>query len=1015
VLALLALAPARAQAAGVTANLLPNPSFESGGAAPENWAPFPLSGGSWQFDGCHGERSVSVTGNGDDSSWWASTARPVEPDQLYRVSYWVQRRSGGGGTVIAGLNVVNRDTGPQERWSHREFFFRAPRRLPDAYFRLGQWHDKGTVCFDEASLTPALVVHRSSGGILTLGAGEAVAAGRYTAHHLLAGQGSTDFRCLDHFTSSFNSNRWLFEGRAEVVYRHALGRLPQRDSEVEVNVNWYERGSLIVEASKDQISWVQMGEVGRLGRVGFIVPSELLPARELYVRLRTAGDASLQVDDYFYRCRLPEAEEADRATGASHYLGVVWQSPDLEVQATDLGDLLPGGDDQVELVLRSRGPRRSLRVTALVERQGTAISQSEKTAPVSAGGLRRVRLGYRLDGPGDYTIRLICQEADSSEPHQQGRPLTGAVWEARGDFRVPPLHDSGGELLSEDAGLSAWWCEPERKISRTRAAPTTRGTALRISAAGNEYEAAQLVLAPGVNLPGCRLTASNLRAGSGALISASEIEIRTVEYVPVVLPTDEVGSPGDWPDPLPLHREPADLTAGQNQAFWITVHVPPGTPAGDYQGEIAIAAAGRSLSVPLQVHVWGFDLPQETHVRSGFGLSTGLIKRYHNLQSDEEVQQVFDLYLQSFAAHRIAPYSVGAGPEVMWSKLPSGETMPQVDFSAFDRAAHHALEELGFNSFALPVQGLGGGTFHSRYLGEIAGWRQGTPQHEAAFTHYLRAVQDHLAQNGWLEKAYIYWFDEPEPKDFDFVRDGMRLLHRAAPGLTRMLTTQPNQALYGDVDLWCLPVASLDPEAARERQAAGDEVWWYLCTGPKAPHFTLFLDHYGTEIRLWLWETWKYGLQGILVWETNYWTSRAAYPAPSLQNPWQDAMSWTSGYDTGEGVRQPWGNGDGRFFYPPNRDPRDTTTRYPEGPVPSIRWELLRDGVEDYEYFWLLRAEIEELKQAGADPSTYEEAEKLLEVPAEVCTDLTHFTVTPEPLHAHRAKLAQALEALRAR
>ena len=999
-LALVAL-PARAMAQGQPTNLAPNPSFEQGAAAPTGWQLFSMVSGNWELHGKEGERCISVRGDGQDSGWWAAPSVKLEPRRLYRLSYWVRRGEGDAATVIAGLSTVNRDTSAEPQWSRREFFFRTPDTLGDAYLRLGQWHLNGTVHFDDITLEPAVVAHGRAGELeLPLGHGERLIAGQYTALHILSGPGSTDFRCLEGFTASFNSNRWVFAGEGQVIYRYQLGRLRQADAEVEVAVNWHERGALVVEASRDGRQWVSLGSVDGLRRVAFPVPSGLLPAREVWVRLRTAAGASLQVDHYQYRCRVPEAGEA-AIVGASQYLGVSLSSSNLRVAVEKAS---PEGI--AELVLTNRGPRRSLEAMLAVERDGAPVAATTRALALAAGGVARVELACAPPGPGRYTLRLTCRELGAA----------AFLWEAKGDIMLSPLHDTGGELLTEDPALALWWCEPERKVSRTRPLPRARGDALRIAAAGNEWEPAQLVISPRVDLRACELAAGDLVSDSGARLPAAQIEIRQVEYVFVSEPTDEVGSPDWWPDPLPPLRGPMDLEAGRNHPFWITVHVPPGTPPGEYRGEITVRAAGVARRVPLRVRVWGFDLPRETHVRSGFGLSPGLIRRYHNLETEAEARQVLELYYQSFASHRIAPYSVGGDIQVTWEQLPSGAIEPRLDFSAFDAAAHHALDELGFNSFVLPVQGLGGGTFHSRYLGEIAGHRQGTPEHEAAFRKYLQAVQRHLEEKGWLSKAYLYWFDEPAEKDHEFVRQGMELIGRAAPGLTRMLTTHPQPSLYGAVDLWCLPTYTLDREVVRQRQREGEEIWWYLCTAPKTPHFTLFLDHHGTEIRVWLWQTWKYGLQGILVWQTNYWTSEAAYPPPQLQNPWQDPMSWVSGYDTPAGVRQSWGNGDGRFFYPPNRDPaRDVATKYLEGPVPSVRWELLRDGIEDYEYFWLLREEVNRVRQEGADPSSYQEAEKLLEVPADVCVDPTRFATSPEPIHAHRARLAKAIERLRER
>jgi hypothetical protein len=278
------------------------------------------------------------------------------------------------------------------------------------------------------------------------------------------------------------------------------------------------------------------------------------------------------------------------------------------------------------------------------------------------------------------------------------------------------------------------------------------------------------------------------------------------------------------------------------------------------------------------------------------------------------------------------------------------------------------------------------------------------------FTSYLRQIQDHLEANGWLDNAYVYWFDEPAPRDYEFVKDGMELIHRAAPKITRLLTEQPEPELYGSVDRWCPVTRNYNHERAEERRKAGEHFWWYVCTGPKEPYCTLFIDHYATEMRLWLWQTWKYKVNGILVWQTNYWTSPLAFPAPALQNPYDDPMSYQTGYGRPVGYIGYWGNGDGRFLYPPVEAVGDEGIKSLSGPVNSIRWEMIREGIEDYEYFWMLAEKIKHLKENGRHPELAAEAEKLLNVPESVVKSMTEFTIKPQPIYAHRERIAGMIE-----
>ena len=147
------------------------------------------------------------------------------------------------------------------------------------------------------------------------------------------------------------------------------------------------------------------------------------------------------------------------------------------------------------------------------------------------------------------------------------------------------------------------------------------------------------------------MEAGPLRLRSGAEIAASNISVARVSYVNVTRPTDAFGKAGEWPDPLPPYEGPFEAPAGENCPLWITVFVPEGTPAGDYEGQVALSSDQWSVAVPVRLHVWNFT-PRTPSIRSSFGLVAADIKAYHNLTTREELEKVYDLYMENFRAHR---------------------------------------------------------------------------------------------------------------------------------------------------------------------------------------------------------------------------------------------------------------------------------------------------------------------------------------------------------------------------
>lgn len=1003
-LSLAFLSPGRAQ------NLVPNPEF----------AERPAVGvGGWQLSGGTGTRlgagvdpalrpaALGVEGTGRDSNLWRTEPIGLNPGGVYRMSF-VGRRGAraSGGTAFAGLGRVSRDFPLTEQATEYEFILAVPTDATSDFIRLGQWEVKGALEFARPTLTPVRARHTLVPGGIELGEGESIREGRYRFAPDLNWRGANFHRPLVTNRVGFNSNRWLFSPGAESVYRFELPGVTQRQAWLRTSINHHSGGALEIDASRDGVRWVRVAGYDGERRGGRVeLPASLFPAERLFVRLaQPAAGAGFQVDTLDFEAALsaslPEAE------GATAFLEVLDQSPLVAVDwdrrgGTNLSATI--GTLNLTITNRSAQP-----LVLRVERQldGQPADLREPVVRLDAGRSGPLTLAFPESGPGEHVATFHLRD-----------PAGGIAFSGATRFRVGFLEDTRfGYRLKAGRELGLWWCESGWKVGRDRPLPAAKvgaeAQAVRLSAARGEYEAVQIVLHPTV---ASELVAANFETGRGPDGRPSAIETRLAEvaYVHVEQATDSASQRGWYPDPLPPLQLPLALAADRNQPLWLTVRVPTNAPAGMHRGRLQLRTRQGRASVLVELTVYDFTMPAETHLHSALGLGTGEINRYHHLTRPEDQHAVFESYLANFAAHRISPYSFYDDAPIRVSfEGPPEARRARVDFTAFDAAASKWLDAHHFSTFQLPLRGMGGGTFQSRQLGELEGHAEGTPEHARLFQDYLGQVERHLRERGWLGKAFTYWFDEPDPKDYDFVIAGQRRIKAAAPGIRRMLTEQPEPALLGHVDIWCGLTPEWTRESVRARRDAGEEVWWYICTGPKAPYVTEFIDHPGTELRLWPWQSWQYGVQGILIWATVYWNGPLVYPEPTVQDPWVDPMSWMSGYGNPFGTRSPWGNGDGRFLYPPRRDPNASTAPDRSGPIDSVRWENLRDGMEDYEYLWLLQQEISQARSRGAGKLA-KAMESLLEVPADVSRDLTHFTTDPRTILAHRDRVARAIETLR--
>jgi hypothetical protein len=762
--------------------------------------------------------------------------------------------------------------------------------------------------------------------------------------------------------------------------------------------------------------------------------------------------------------------------------------------------------------------------------------------------------------PRAASVRLYLRPV----PWSEGGEDVGTAWFDDAVFEtVPDQAEARGRWLHRAQAVRVWEAPAEHKVRRETPLPADAPDAqtLHLELAAGESEAVQLVLWPEQDNALLSLRLAPLSCEGGGAIASEHLRVRKVDYVEVVQPSDHASFLGWLPDPLPELALPLALPAGRAAPLWLNVSLPPGQRAGVCAGTITLEFADDGMvSIPVEVRVFGFDLPREHHLQTAYGLWLHDLDRYHHLNGNPELRrQVFRLYLEELAAHRISVYDPmgddgigvsfpdfdwGAGrivadPEepgnqalevdddrtdanvaaaaqsllpidsaarhrLRWrartdssrsylvaatqhradgswisgrnldftrsgdgtwlsedvliepasldpqavflrlhlyacpwtaggeqtgttwfddvffavegqaeNRLANGdfETLPQdgrvaADFSRADPALAFALDELGMDSFRLPLPYFAWGDWTGHHTPELLGLAWGTPEYEALYQRVIGAMTAHLEERGWLAKAYAYWYDEPQEADYPLVIEGMELIRRGEPRLRRLLTEQFEPALAGAVDIWSPLLDYFSTSWSQARQALGEEVWWYVCTWPPAPYPGNFIDHEGIEHRIRYWMAWQYGVQGDLYWSVNYWTCDGAFPPDAPQDPWTDPMA----YNFYQGQVGTWGNGDGRLLYPP-RAFADGRTRI-EGPVPSLRLELIRDGIEDFEYFWLLRDTAERVEQRGLAPERVAEARRLLDVPASLVASTSQYGADPDGLHAHRRAVAEMIEEL---
>ncbi len=515
---------------------------------------------------------------------------------------------------------------------------------------------------------------------------------------------------------------------------------------------------------------------------------------------------------------------------------------------------------------------------------------------------------------------------------------------------------------------------------------------VHLQAARDEVESFQLIVIPGT-AEGSTLSvaAPPLQGAAGAV----PLSWNVVEYVETATPRGYTAPHvGWWPDIL-LPPGLVEVQQGRRRPLWFRAEVPPDAAPGLYTGQVTLSTERTRIDVPVTLRVRAFRLPRPGALPCAFGLyASALSSYYHGKKPYRDVMstETYRRWVDFMGSYRLTPKNVAN--EYHDRRQADGRDLPDLSNlnGLLAEPAPALFPPYSFCMFRLPCP---------------KDWRDGEPKQDPGIA--LEKLSERVAEYARLklpEQAYVYGIDEPAPRAYPFVRAIYERVRRVAPGFPIMQTvngTVPDE-LSGLVDIWCPLSARLHDGARfyRSRLNAGDTLWLYVCCSPKPPYANFFVDEPAIDHRVLFWQARQAGATGVLYWCVCWWdglpgpnSGKTAFPATPIR--FADHLRTYRSY----GV-----NGDGLLIWPgPNMTP-----------YPSVRLEVIRDGIEDYEYLALLSRCVEGAaalpEQRRPATQVLANARKLCTVPAAISESFISFTKDRSVLLAQRAAVANAIEEL---
>lgn len=703
-------------------------------------------------------------------------------------------------------------------------------------------------------------------------------------------------------------------------------------------------------------------------------------------------------------------------------------SPLTEVVVTNLPSKLPKGADRIVFEIwcadegeepfslcihGGKGAKGKLKGVATP--YGSGIEELPPNGSMLWGiDVGRLRNGLDINALSNATLKII-----SGKPQRFGvsRVFTLAKGEDCPQIDKPPRrHPRDAAEHAEDfakfkaecanGGFVIGWATSMENVRPRGGFKWRKPEKVGVRLARGEYESVQILVAPnGKDLKGvtvqvegdlAQVQSSKVKVQSGEKLThspthpilhfaATNVAASVVGYSETTHPPPYVVRPpkggkmkrppcGWYPDPILDFQKSCDISDDDVQSFWVRVKCPRDQKAGVYEGALVASAEGvEPVRIPFSVHVNDFEVGRVAPLSLSISVQPG--------------GSGTNNWRNAWRAHPMEVCDFFADYFITFNNLYNG-------VPAWDMLKR--LKDQGrLNMFNL------------RYVdGKYPGERGEADFRDRIVPDLLRRYEK--AKELGIEKhAHIFCCDEIRGDEFPRLTRAADDIHAAMPDVP-VLTTAKDKLLGVDgsplpnIDIFCPPTCWWNPAQVQRARREGRRVWWYFCNDPASPWANTTLEGPPCEIRSLMGaQAQKFKPDGFLYYATCHWYAKEPIKAGPFTK-WEPRSYGAY-------------HGDGQW----------TCCGGPENmPLPTIRLENFRDGIED---LWYVRT-LEKLYAARRDKEMVSEekafkegeeiaesdwcrrARELLAVPNDVVKSLCEFSTDPDVIYRWRNEMADLIE-----